>query len=101
MNQTKISQIKKGTFTPQTSRADQTAFHKQSIELRNQKQRYDQNEENNAQNNGDPEQCALDASPGSKNTACVSARQPAQACSLALQDNAENEQDRDYNQRDI
>jgi len=83
------------------SRADQTAFRKQSIELCNQKQRYDQDEENNAQNNGDPEQCALNAAAGSKDTACVSACQPAQACALALQDDAEDEQDRDYNQRDI
>jgi hypothetical protein len=72
-----------------------------SIDLGNEKKRYDQSKENNAQNNGDPEQCALNAAAGSKDTACVSARQPAQACALALQDDAEDEQDRDYNQRDI
>jgi len=71
------------------------------IELGNNQKRYDQGKENNAQNNGDPEQCALDAAPGSKNTAGIGAGQPAQARALALYNDAEDEQDRDYNQRDI
>jgi hypothetical protein len=71
------------------------------IELGNNQKRYDQSKENNAQNNGDPEQCALDAATSSENTASIGAGQPAQACSLALYDNAEDEQDRDYHQRDI
>jgi hypothetical protein len=92
---------KKGAFIPQSSRADQTAFQKPSIELYNDQQRCNESKENNAQNNRNPEQCALDAATGSEDTAGVSACQPAQACALALQDNAEDEQDRDYNQRDI
>ena len=73
----------------------------QSMQLCNEQKRYDQNEENNAQDNGGPEQCPFHAATGSEDTAGVSARQPAQACALALQDHAENEQDRDYNQRDV
>jgi hypothetical protein len=71
------------------------------MELRYEKKRYDQGEENNAQNNRDPEQCALDAAAGGKNTACIGTRQPAQPCTLTLQDHAQDEQDRDNNQRDI
>jgi len=72
-----------------------------SIELGNEQKRYNQSKENNAQNNGDPEQCAFHAATGSKDAASVGACQPAQARALALQDNAQDEQDRDYNQRDI
>jgi hypothetical protein len=97
----KKSPKKKGTFAPQTSRADQTAFQNQPIGLCDEKQRYYQDKENNAQNNGDPEQRALNAATGSEDTASVSACEPAQACALALQDNADNQQERDYNQRDI
>ena len=71
------------------------------MDLRKEQQRYDYSKENNAQNNGDPEQCAFDAATGSEDTAGVSPCQPAQACALALQDHAQDEQDRDYNQRDI
>jgi len=71
------------------------------IELGNNQKRYDQSKENNAQNNRDPEQCALDTAPGSKNAAGIGTSQPAQASALALYNDAEDEQDRDYNQRDI
>jgi hypothetical protein len=92
---------KKGAFTRRRCRADQTAFREQAIELRNEKQRYNQSEENNAQNNGDPEQCALDAATSRKDTTGVRARQSAQSCPLALQDHAQDEQDGDDNQRNI
>ena len=72
-----------------------------SIQLCNKQKRYDQGKENNAQNNGDPEQRALNATAGGEDTAGISAGQPAQTRALALQDDAEDEQDRDYNQRDI
>jgi hypothetical protein len=85
----------------QASRADQTAFQMRSIELCNNQKRYDQRKENNAQNNGDPEQCALDATASRKNTAGIGASQAAQACALTLNDHAQDEQDRDYHQRDI
>jgi len=72
-----------------------------SIELCNNEKRYDQGKENNAQNNGNPEQRALYAATSSENTAGISARQSAQTRALTLYDDAEDEQDRDYNQRDI
>jgi hypothetical protein len=72
-----------------------------SIGSDDDQKRYDQTKEYNAQNNGNSEQCALNAAARSEDTACVGARQPAQACTLTLYDDAQNEQDRDYNQRDI
>jgi hypothetical protein len=72
-----------------------------SIELGYEKKRYNQSEEDNAQNDRDPEQCTLDAAAGSEDTACIGAGQPTQTCSFTLDDHTQNEQDRDYNQRDI
>jgi hypothetical protein len=85
----------------QASRADQTAFQRISIQLCNQKKRYDQDKENNAQHNRNPKERAFNATTGSENTASIGTCQPAQACALALYDNAQDEQDRDYNQRNI
>jgi hypothetical protein len=67
----------------------------------NEKKSYDQGKENNAQRNRNPEQGALNTSASCEDTARVSARQPSQACSFTLYDHAQDEQDRDYNQRDI
>jgi len=99
MNRTK----KKGSFPiPAVQpRGFKRPFRKRSIELGYEKKRYDQGKENNAQNNRDPEQCALDAAAGGENAACVGACQPAQTSSLTLDDHTQDEQDRDYNQRDI
>jgi hypothetical protein len=69
--------------------------------LAKDQKRYDYKEENNAQNYRDPEQCALDAAPGCEDAAGIGACQATQACAFALQDDAENQQDGDYNQRDI
>jgi len=71
------------------------------IGLGNQKKCYDQTKEYNTQDNGDAKQRALNAAAGSKDTAGIGARQAAQACALALYDDAEDQQDGDYNQRDI
>jgi len=67
----------------------------------NEKKRYDQGKENNAQDNSNPEQCALNTTTSREDTARISAGQPSQACTFALNDDAEDKQDGDYNQRDI
>jgi hypothetical protein len=92
---------KKGAFTPQDQPRGRTAFQFYIKHSGNEEQRQDQDKEHSAQDDGGPEQCALDAAPGGKYTSRVSACQSAQARTLALQDDAQDEQDRDYNQRDI
>jgi hypothetical protein len=57
---------------------------------RNNKQRYDQPKENNAQDNGDPKQRALHPAAGSEDTAGISPGQSTQACAFALDNNTEN-----------
>jgi hypothetical protein len=84
-------------FKPRGSNGLSEELHRSGDE----KKRYDQGEENNAQNNRDPEQCALDAAAGGEDTAGVGARQATQARTFALYDDAQDEQDRDYNQRNI
>jgi hypothetical protein len=80
-----MSQKTKGSFHIRgISRADQTAFRKNSICSGNEKKRYDQGEENNAQNDRNPEQRALNAAAGCEDAACISAGQPPQACTFAL-----------------
>jgi hypothetical protein len=59
------------------------------------------NEEDDTQNDRQTKQSPLHTATSRINTARVSATQPAQACALALQDHTQDEQDRDYNQRDI
>jgi hypothetical protein len=84
-------------FQPRGSNSLSEEIH----QLGYKQKRDNQSKENNAQSNGNPEQCALNASACSEDTACVSARQPTQACPFALDDHAQDKQDRDYNQRDI
>jgi len=96
-----MSQKRKARSPRRPSRADQTAFQKRSIMSGYEKKRYHQNKENNAQNNGDPEQCALNTAAGSEDTASIGTCQSAQACTFTLNDNTEDKQDGDYNQRDI
>jgi hypothetical protein len=92
---------KKGAFTPQTKPRGSNGLSDGIHRSGYKQKRYDQSKENNTQSNGNPEQCALNASACSEDTARVSTRQPTQACSFALYDDAQDEQDRDYNQRDI
>jgi hypothetical protein len=63
---------------------DQTAFRKNSILSGNEQKRYDQGKENNAQDDRNPEQRALNAASSSKDTACIGAGQTSQACTFAL-----------------
>jgi hypothetical protein len=65
-------------------RADQTAFRGYSIWSGNEKKRYDQGKENNAQNDRNPEQRALNAAASREDAACIGAGQTSQACTLAL-----------------
>jgi len=58
-------------------------------------------EEYHAQRNGNPKQDALDTAPGRENPSHVGSCQVAQSGSLTLQDDADDQSDRDYNQRDI
>jgi hypothetical protein len=81
--------------------AEGTAFQKGFPESGNDQERNDYNEEHSAQDDGGPEESALNATPGCEHTSRVGARQPAQTGALALQDNAQDEKDREYNQRDI
>jgi len=67
----------------------------------NEEQRKDQHKEQSAQDNGRPEQGALNAAAGGKYTSGVGTGESAQASTLTLQDHTQDEQDRDYNQRDI
>jgi hypothetical protein len=92
---------KKGTFTPQNQPRGRTAFQVFISNSANEENYQDQDEEHSAQDDGGPEQCALDTAAGSENASRVGACQSAQARTLALQDDAQDEQDRDYNQRDI
>jgi hypothetical protein len=96
-----LRQKKKGTFTPQGQPRGRTAFLVLIQDSGNDEYRQDQDEEHSAQDDGGPEQCALDAAAGGEYTSRVGARQSAQACTLTLQDDTDDEQDRDYNQRDI
>jgi hypothetical protein len=84
-------------FKPRGSNGLSEEIHRSGYK----KKRYDQSKENNAQSDGNPEQCALNAAASSEDTAGIGARQPTQACPFALYDDAQDEQDRDYNQRDI
>jgi hypothetical protein len=59
-------------------------LQKSSIWSGNEKKRYNQGEENSAQNDRDPEQRALNAASSSKDTACIGAGQSSQACTFAL-----------------
>jgi hypothetical protein len=67
----------------------------------NDEERYGQRKEQNTQHNGGPKQSALNAATGSEYASRVGTCQPAQARTLALQDHTQDEQNRDYNQRDI
>jgi hypothetical protein len=78
-------QKQKARFTSRgLRRADQTAFRENFILSGNEKKRYNQDEENNAQNNRDPEQRTFNATPSSKDTAGIRAGQTSQACTFAL-----------------
>jgi len=83
-------------------RAEQTAFQKSSIKLWSYDQkRENQCKENNAQDNGNPEQRSLNTTAGGIYASRIGPGETTQPCTLALQNYTKNEQDRDYNQRDI
>lgn len=83
-------------------RAEQTAFQESCINLWSQdQQREHQSKENNAQDNGDPEQRSLNTTAGGVDASRIRPGETTQPCTLALQDYTQNKQDRDYNQRDI
>ena len=60
-----------------------------------------QSKENYAQDDSDPEQSSLNTTTSSIDTSRIRSGKTTQPCALALQNYAQNEQDRDYNQRDI
>ena len=60
-----------------------------------------QSKENYAQDDSDPEQRSLNTTTGSIDASRICPGETTQPCTLALQDYTQNEQDRDYNQRDI
>src|SRR5215207_2918533 len=86
---------------PQTKPRGTNGLSKVILHSGYDEERYDQRKKQTTQHNGGPEQCALNAAACSKYTSRVGASQPAQTCALALKDHAQEEQDRDYNQRDI
>ncbi len=54
---------------------------------------YRKDEEDNAKNDGHPEERLLNPTPGRENTACIISRKTAQSRSLALKDNTYDQSD--------
>jgi hypothetical protein len=94
-------QKKKGAFTPQNQPRGTNGLSKVILNLRHDQERYNQSKEQNAQYDSSPKQCAFNAATGSKHASSVGTCQSTQTSALALKDHAQDEQDRDYNQRDI
>lgn len=63
--------------------------------------RYDQDEEDDRQEDGDAEEDFFNAAPGGKYASCIPTRQSAESGALALKDHASDQRDGRYNQGDI